>query len=118
MLDMPLVAEDASWRERLFSMIGARMADWNPISACGAKARCWPTAIRHQSGLPADHEYGMPRPSPSSSRASPAANLLLVIPLLWIAAWWSLRPIEALAREVRELEDHHREMLNPRRRVS
>ncbi len=25
----------------------------------------------------------------------------------------SLRPIEALAREVRELEDHHREMLNP-----
>ncbi len=26
---------------------------------------------------------------------------------------WSLRPIEALAREVRELEDHHREMLNP-----
>lgn len=42
-----------------------------------------------------------------------AANLLLVIPLLWIAAWWSLRPIEALAREVRELEDHHREMLNP-----
>ncbi|OKN59564.1 TetR family transcriptional regulator [Klebsiella pneumoniae] len=46
MLDMPLVAEDASWRERLFSMIAARMADWNPISACGAKARCWPTAIR------------------------------------------------------------------------
>ncbi|HFZ8995942.1 TPA: two-component system sensor histidine kinase PhoQ [Citrobacter freundii] len=42
-----------------------------------------------------------------------AANLLLVIPLLWVAAWWSLRPIEALAREVRELEDHHREMLNP-----
>ncbi len=23
-----------------------------------------------------------------------AANLLLVIPLLWVAAWWSLRPIE------------------------
>lgn len=42
-----------------------------------------------------------------------AANLLLVLPLLWLAAWWSLRPIEALAREVRELEEHHREMLNP-----
>lgn len=42
-----------------------------------------------------------------------AANLLLVIPLLWLAAWWSLRPIEALAREVRELEEHHREKLNP-----
>ncbi|BCU56043.1 two-component system sensor histidine kinase PhoQ [Enterobacter kobei] len=42
-----------------------------------------------------------------------AANLLLVIPLLWIAAWWSLRPIEALAGEVRELEEHHRERLNP-----
>ncbi len=34
-----------------------------------------------------------------------AANLLLGIPLLWIAAQWSLRPIrKALAREVRELE--------------
>lgn len=42
-----------------------------------------------------------------------AANLLLVIPLLWLAAWWSLRPIEDLAREVRELEEHHRERLNP-----
>lgn len=42
-----------------------------------------------------------------------AANLLLVLPLLWLAAWWSLRPIEALAREVRELEEHHREQLNP-----
>lgn len=41
------------------------------------------------------------------------ANLLLVIPLLWVAAWWSLRPIESLAKEVRELEEHHREMLNP-----
>lgn len=41
------------------------------------------------------------------------ANLLLVVPLLWLAAWWSLRPIEALAREVRELEEHHRERLNP-----
>ena len=41
-----------------------------------------------------------------------AANLLLVI-LLWVAAWWSLRPIESLAKEVRELEEHHREKLNP-----
>ncbi|WP_024551763.1 two-component system sensor histidine kinase PhoQ [Franconibacter helveticus 513] len=41
------------------------------------------------------------------------ANLLLVIPLLWLAAWWSLRPIEALAGEVRELEEHHRDRLNP-----
>lgn len=41
------------------------------------------------------------------------ANLLLVLPLLWVAAWWSLRPIEALAREVRELEKHNRETLNP-----
>jgi len=41
------------------------------------------------------------------------ANLLLVIPLLWVAAWWSLRPIESLAKEVRELEEHHRERLNP-----
>lgn len=28
-----------------------------------------------------------------------SANLLLVIPLLWVAAWWSLRPIEALAKK-------------------
>ncbi|MBV4412078.1 two-component system sensor histidine kinase PhoQ [Enterobacteriaceae bacterium YMB-R22] len=41
------------------------------------------------------------------------ANLLLVIPLLWLAARWSLRPIEALAREVRELEQHNRDSLNP-----
>lgn len=41
------------------------------------------------------------------------ANLLLVLPLLWLAARWSLRPIEALAGEVRELEAHHRELLNP-----
>ncbi|MDX6022605.1 two-component system sensor histidine kinase PhoQ [Scandinavium sp. V105_16] len=42
-----------------------------------------------------------------------AANLLLVIPLLWVAAWWSLRPIESLSKEVRELEEHHRDTLNP-----
>lgn len=42
-----------------------------------------------------------------------SANLLLVIPLLWVAARWSLRPIEATAKEVRELEEHNRELLNP-----
>ncbi|MFK9521673.1 two-component system sensor histidine kinase PhoQ, partial [Escherichia coli] len=42
-----------------------------------------------------------------------AANLLLVIPLLWVAAWWRLRPIESLAKEVREVEEHHREKHNP-----
>lgn len=42
-----------------------------------------------------------------------SANLLLVIPLLWVAAQWSLRPIEATAKEVRELEEHNRELLNP-----
>ncbi|TNV22021.1 two-component system sensor histidine kinase PhoQ [Buttiauxella sp. B2] len=41
------------------------------------------------------------------------ANLLLVVPLLWLAARWSLRPIEALAKEVRELEKHDRDSLNP-----
>ncbi|WP_435954170.1 two-component system sensor histidine kinase PhoQ [Dryocola sp. BD626] len=41
------------------------------------------------------------------------ANLLLVVPLLWGAAWWSLRPIAALAKEVRELEKHDRDSLNP-----
>jgi two-component system sensor histidine kinase PhoQ len=41
------------------------------------------------------------------------ANLLLVVPLLWVAAWWSLRPIEELAKEVRELEKHDRDSLNP-----
>lgn len=42
-----------------------------------------------------------------------AANLLLVVPLLWVAAHWSLRPLEALTKEVRELEEHNREQLNP-----
>ncbi|AIR03812.1 MULTISPECIES: two-component system sensor histidine kinase PhoQ [Cedecea] len=41
------------------------------------------------------------------------ANLLLVVPLLWLAAWWSLRPIQELAQEVRELEKHDRDSLNP-----
>lgn len=41
------------------------------------------------------------------------ANLLLVVPLLWFAARWSLRPIEHLSKEVRELEKHDRDSLNP-----
>lgn len=41
------------------------------------------------------------------------ANLLLVVPLLLLAAWWILRPIEALAQEVRELEKRDRDSLNP-----
>ena len=32
-LDMPLVAEDASWRERLFSMIGSEVSDPPPRSS-------------------------------------------------------------------------------------
>ncbi len=42
-----------------------------------------------------------------------AANLLLVIPCCGSPPRWSLRPIESLAKEVRELEEHHREKLNP-----
>src|SRR5699024_9342420 len=42
-----------------------------------------------------------------------AADLLPVIPLLWLAAWWSVRSIESLAKAVRELEDQPRERLGP-----
>ena len=38
-------------------------------------------------------------------------NLLLVIPLLWLAAHWSLRPIGSLAAQLRELEHGTRETL-------
>jgi two-component system sensor histidine kinase PhoQ len=41
-------------------------------------------------------------------------NLLLVIPLLWLAAHWSLRPIGTLAAQVRELEGGTRDTLDPR----
>lgn len=41
-----------------------------------------------------------------------AANLLLVIPLLWLAGYWSLRPIGHLTLQVRELETGHRENLS------
>ncbi|WP_127958272.1 two-component system sensor histidine kinase PhoQ [Serratia microhaemolytica] len=40
------------------------------------------------------------------------ANLLLVLPLLWLAAYWSLRPIKTLVKQVRELENGEREQLN------
>ncbi|HAT01321.1 MAG TPA: two-component system sensor histidine kinase PhoQ, partial [Pantoea agglomerans] len=39
------------------------------------------------------------------------ANLILIIPLLWLAAHWSLRPIGALTQQVRELETSQRENL-------
>jgi two-component system sensor histidine kinase PhoQ len=47
------------------------------------------------------------------------ANLLLVVPLLWLAAYWSLRPIKTLIRQVAELETHEREALdeNPPREL-
>lgn len=40
------------------------------------------------------------------------ANLLLVVPLLWLAAYWSLRPIKALITQVGELENGEREQLD------
>lgn len=40
------------------------------------------------------------------------ANVLLVIPLLWLAAFWSLQPIKALATQVRELEKGQRDSLS------
>ena len=47
------------------------------------------------------------------------ANLLLVVPLLWLAAYWSLRPIKELIHQVAELETHERESLdeNPPREL-
>lgn len=39
-------------------------------------------------------------------------NLLLVISLLWVVVWWSLRFIEVLVKEVRELEEYNRELFN------
>lgn len=42
-----------------------------------------------------------------------AANLLLVIPLLWLAARWSLKPIGHLASQVHELETSQRDSLDP-----
>jgi two-component system sensor histidine kinase PhoQ len=47
------------------------------------------------------------------------ANLLLVVPLLWLAAYWSLRPIKQLIHQVAELESHERESLdeNPPREL-
>lgn len=40
------------------------------------------------------------------------ANLLLVVPLLWLAAHWSLRPIKILIKQVGELEEGVREHLD------
>lgn len=41
-----------------------------------------------------------------------AANLLLVIPLLWLAARWSLKPIGHLAAQIHELETNQRDSLD------
>ena len=48
MLDMPLVAEDASWRERLFSMIGSEDGRLEPYIRLGTGRQ----RPGHQSGLP------------------------------------------------------------------
>ncbi|EPZ0119621.1 two-component system sensor histidine kinase PhoQ [Providencia stuartii] len=40
------------------------------------------------------------------------ANLILVIPLLWLAAYWSLRPIKSLVSQISSLEKDEREMLD------
>ena len=42
-----------------------------------------------------------------------AANLLLVIPLLWLAARWSLKPIGHLAAQIHQLETNQRDSLDP-----
>ncbi|WP_395479861.1 two-component system sensor histidine kinase PhoQ [Candidatus Curculioniphilus buchneri] len=39
------------------------------------------------------------------------ANILLIIPLLWLAAHWSLQPIKKLVKQVRELEIGERDRL-------
>ncbi|MCG8709990.1 two-component system sensor histidine kinase PhoQ [Brenneria sp. 4F2] len=47
------------------------------------------------------------------------ANLILVFPLLWLGAHWSLRPIKRLVRQIGELENGTREQLdeNPPREL-
>ncbi len=40
------------------------------------------------------------------------ANLILVIPLIWLAAHWSLRPIKSLIHQVSSLEKGEREKLD------
>ena len=58
MLDMPLVAEDASWRERLFSMIGSEDGRLEPYIRLWREGQVLADSDPgHQSGLPADHEY-------------------------------------------------------------
>ncbi len=57
MLDMPLVAEDASWRERLFSMIGSEDGRLEPYIRLWREGGAGRQRSGHQSGLPADHEY-------------------------------------------------------------
>lgn len=40
------------------------------------------------------------------------ANLILVIPLLWLAAYWSLRPIKSLVSQISSLEKGEHERLD------
>lgn len=40
------------------------------------------------------------------------ANLILVIPLLWLAAYWSLRPIKSLVSQLSSLENGERDTLD------
>lgn len=40
------------------------------------------------------------------------ANVLLVLPLLWLAGRWSLRPIKQLTLQIQELESGKRELLD------
>lgn len=57
MLDMPLVPEDASWRERLFSMIGSEDGRLEPYIRLWREGRAGRQRSADQSGLPADDEY-------------------------------------------------------------
>ncbi|SUC27346.1 Sensor protein PhoQ [Providencia rustigianii] len=40
------------------------------------------------------------------------ANLILVLPLLWLAAYWSVRPIKSLISQISSLEKGERETLD------
>ena len=73
MLDMPLWwPEDASWRERLFSMIGSEdgRLEYPPVGY-------WRQRPGHQSGLPANHDpCGMPKTVAIVEQASPAVSFI------------------------------------------
>ena len=97
---MPLVAEDASWRERLFSMIGSEDGRLEPLYPPVARR---PGAGRqrsgHQSGLPADHEYVACRDRVAIIEQGLASGELMPRRLVIIVArrGWSLRMSHYLA---------------------